>query len=216
MLEIVTWRLPVLAMALTVFGSSDTLAQRGDLDVEGIMEELTVALELTEEQVPQVAGLLQGFGQALNEATATAEDEEPDTQKMIGDVKAARAAFQQQLQGVLTPEQFTALQELVDEVFQEIFESIAELKITDMRAPLELTDEQAEALKPVMGGAMRGLVAVIFEYGDKRMGIRTKLRMANALKSIQAEMKAGMAEVLTPEQMEAYEAMKAAQKEEQG
>ena len=216
MLEIVTWRLPVLAMALTVFGSSDTLAQRGDLDVEGIMEELTVALELTEEQVPQVAGLLQQFGQALNEATATAEDEEPDTQKMIGDVKAARAAFQQQLQGVLTPEQFTALQELVDEVFQEIFESIAELKITDMRAPLELTDEQAEALKPVMGGAMRGLVAVIFEYGDKRMGIRTKLRMANALKSIQAEMKAGMAEVLTPEQMEAYEAMKAAQKEEQG
>ncbi len=216
MLKMVTWRLPVLAMALTVFGTSDTLAQRGDLDVEGIMEELTVALELTEEQVPQVAGLLQGFGQALNEATATAEDEEPDTQKMIGDVKAARAAFQQQLQGVLIPEQFTALQELVDEVFQEIFESIAELKITDMRAPLELTDEQAEALKPVMGGAMRGLVAVIFEYGDKRMGIRTKLRMANALKSIQAEMKAGMAEVLTPEQMEAYEAMKAAQKEEQG
>jgi hypothetical protein len=216
MLKIVTWRLPVLAMALTVFGTSDTLAQRGDLDVEGIMEELTVALELTEEQVPQVAGLLQGFGQALNEATATAEDEEPDTQKMIGGVKAARAAFQEELQEVLTPEQFTALQELVDEVFQEIFESIAELKITDMRAPLELTDEQAEALKPVMGGAMRGLVAVIFEYGDKRMGIRTKLRMANALKSIQAEMKAGMAEVLTPEQMEAYEAMKAAQKEEQG
>jgi hypothetical protein len=98
-------------------------------------------------------------------------------------------------------------------VFQEIAESIAELRITDLRNPLALSDEQADALKPVMGTAVRGVVATIFEYGDKRMGLRTKLAMGNKLKKIQSDMQAGMNEILTPEQQEQYAAMKEAQKE---
>jgi len=81
---------------------------------------------------------------------------------------------------------------------------------------LDLSDDQAAALKPVMGSAMRSMVGVIFEYGDKKMNVRTKLRMANALKKIQADMKAGMQGILTPEQMAAYDAYKEAQKEASG
>ena len=190
-------------------------AQSDGMDIEGIVEELTVELELSDEQVGQVTEALQGFGMALAEATATAEDEEPDTQAMMGAVKAARADFRSDMESILSEEQLTALDALVDEVFQEIFESLAELKITDLRAPLELTDEQADALKPVMGTAMRGMVAVIVDYSDKRMGPRSKLGMANKLKKIQSDMNAGMAEILTPEQIEKHEAMKEAQKEAQ-
>ncbi len=190
-------------------------AQGDGMDVEGIVEELTAELELSDEQAGQVTEALQGLGMAITEATATAEDEEPDTQAMMGAVKAARADFRQQMEGILSEEQYAAYEALVDEVFQEIFESIAELKITDLRAPLELTDEQADALKPVMGTAMRGLVAVIVDYSDKRMGVRNKLAMANKLKKIQADMNAGMGEILTPEQIEKYNAMKEAQKDAQ-
>lgn len=190
-------------------------AQSDGMDVEGIVEELTAELELSDEQAGQVTEALQGLGMAITEATATAEDEEPDTQAMMGAVKAARSDFRQQMEGILSEEQYAAYEALVDEVFQEIFESIAELKITDLRAPLELTDEQADALKPVMGTAMRGLVAVIVDYSDKRMGVRNKLAMANKLKKIQADMNAGMGEILTPEQIEKYNAMKEAQKDAQ-
>lgn len=190
-------------------------AQGDGMDVEGIVEELTAELELSDEQAGQVTEALQGLGMAITEATATAEDEEPDTQAMMGAVKAARADFRQQMEGILSEEQYAAYEALVDEVFQEIFESIAELKITDLRAPLELSDEQADALKPVMGTAMRGLVAVIVDYSDKRMGVRNKLAMANKLKKIQADMNAGMGEILTPEQIEKYNAMKEAQKDAQ-
>jgi len=66
---------------------------------------LTVELELTEEQTQQVGALLQQFAVDLAEVTDRAEDEEPDGQQMLSDVKAARAEFQKGMQGVLTSEQ---------------------------------------------------------------------------------------------------------------
>ncbi len=200
-------------LALSVHGLAPSSANAQEIDAAMILEELTVELDLTDEQAQQVGGLLQQFAIDLAEATEQAEGEEPDGQKMLSDVKAVRAKFREGMQGVLTPEQFEAFEVLVESVFQEIFAEIAELKITDLRPVLDLSDDQAAALKPVMGSAM---VRVLVEYGDKRMNTRTKLRMANALKKIQADMKAGMGEILTPEQMAAYDAYKEAQKEAQG
>ncbi|MEE8360918.1 MAG: hypothetical protein V3R71_02125 [Gemmatimonadales bacterium] len=215
MLNKIATRIGLAAALLVAFQGVDLSAQADGMDIDGIVEELTEELGLSDEQVGQVTEALQGFGMALAEATATAEDEEPDTQAMMGAVKAARAEFQSDMESILSEEQLTALDALVDEVFQEIFEGLAELKITDLRAPLELTDEQADALKPVMGTAMRGMVAVIIDYSDKRMGARNKLGMANKLKKIQSDMNAGMGEILTPEQIEKHQAMKEAQKEAQ-
>jgi hypothetical protein len=194
---------------------SPALAQDGDMDVEMIVEELTEALALSDEQAQEVTGHLQAFGMAMDEASAKAENEEADGAQMISALKAARSDFQESMQGTLSEEQYAAYEQLMDEVMQEIFESIAELRITDMRYELDLSDEQAAALKPVMGTGIRGLVGVIFEYADRRMGPRIKLQMANKLKSISAETKAGMNEILTPEQQQKYEAWKEAQKSSQ-
>jgi hypothetical protein len=185
------------------------------MDVEMIVEELTEALELSDEQAQEVTGHLQAFGMAMDEASAKAENEEADGAQMISALKAARSDFQQSMKGTLSDEQYAAYEQLMDEVMQEIFESIAELRITDMRYALDLSDDQATALKPVMGSGIRGLVGVIFEYADRRMGPRIKLQMANKLKSIAAETQAGINGILTPEQQQKYEAWKEAQKSSQ-
>jgi hypothetical protein len=208
--------LTALPLILALFSGSALHAQSGDMEVDDIVAEMTEALDLSEEQTTEVTHHLQQLAVDMDAATAKAEDEEPDTQQMIGDVKFARETYQKSMQETLTEEQWTAYTAMMDQIFQEIAESIAELRITDLRAPLSLTDDQAEALKPVMGTAVRGVVATIFEYGDKRMGVRTKLAMANKLKKIQADMQAGMNGILTPEQMQQYEAWKEAQKSESG
>ena len=176
-----------------------------------VVAELTETLELSDEQAQEVTGHLQAFGAALDEVSAQAEAEDADGAEIISALKASRAEFQGNMKGTLSDEQYAAYEQLVDEVMQEIFESIAQLRITDLKYPLELTPEQEEALRPVMGSGIRGLVGVIFEYADRRMGPRIKLQMANKLKSIQAETNNGINQILTPEQQQKYAAWKEAQ-----
>jgi hypothetical protein len=205
--------LTTVMLGLGLFLLPTAQAQGGDIDVEEIVVELTEALELSGDQATAVAGHLTQFGMDINAATAKAEDEEPDSQQMIAGMKQARASYRGSMEETLSDEQWVTYELMMDEIMQEIFESIAELRITDLRNPLGLSDEQAGAMKPVLGTALRGVVAVIFEYGDKRMGIRTKLAMGNKLKKIKSDTEAAMGEILTPEQVQTYQAMKAAEKE---
>jgi len=198
-------------VALAAVSTSAVHAQGGDVDVEMVVAELTETLELSDEQAQEVTGHLQAFGAALDEVSAQAEAEDADGAEIISALKASRAEFQGNMKGTLSDEQYAAYEQLVDEVMQEIFESIAQLRITDLKYPLELTPEQEEALRPVMGSGIRGLVGVIFEYADRRMGPRIKLQMANKLKSIQAETNNGINQILTPEQQQKYAAWKEAQ-----
>ena len=98
---------------------------------------------------------------------------------------------------------------------QEMLQSILDLAgivIVDLVPLLELTDEQAVALEPVLGSAMRGLIGVVVEYGDQKMNTRTKIKVAKSLKKIKGSLDAGLADVLTPEQLQKYQAHKEAQK----
>ena len=157
----------LVALALV---TTDARAQ-GDIDVEMVMEELTETLELSDEQAQAVAGHLQAFGLAMAAASEAAEAEDADGDEMISGLKVARSDYQESMQGTLSKEQYETYEAFMDEVMQDIFESIAELKITDLEQPLELTSDQAAALKPVMGTGIRELIAVIFEYSDKRISL---------------------------------------------
>ena len=173
-----------------------------------ILIELTEVLALTDEQIPQVQGLLEKFAADMDVATAMTEVEEPDNQAIIGAIKKARADLNSGMKGVLSEEQFQTLGTTVDQIFQEIFEDIAEIRLIDLEPVLDLTPEQTEALKPVLGTGMRDIIAVIFEYGDKRLNKRTQIKMGKAIKRIQGDMEKGIAAILNEEQMALYTAMK--------
>jgi hypothetical protein len=173
---------------------------------------MTELLELTDEQVPQVEGALHKFAVDMEAAAALAEVEEPDNQAILGAVKKARSDFKTGMKGILDKEQWETLETTLDAVFQEMFEDIAEIRLIDLEPVLDLTPEQVEALKPVMGTGMRQIIAVIFEYGDKRLTMPRKVKMGKAVKRIQADMDAGIAEILSEEQLAKYEAFKAESK----
>jgi len=177
-------------------------------DGEEILAELTELLELTDEQVPQVQGLLGQFAVDMEAAASLAEAEEPDNQAIMGAIKKARSDFKSGMKGVLDAEQFETLETTLDKVFQEMFEDIAEIRLMDWEPVLDLTEDQVTALKPVIGTGLRDLVALIFEYGDKRLSMPRKVKLGKSAKRIQADMDAGVAGVLNEEQMAQYNAMK--------
>jgi hypothetical protein len=94
----------------------------------------------------------------------------------------------------------------------EMFGDIAEIKLMDLQPVLDLSDEQITQLNPVLGEGMLGIVKVVFEYGDKKMNKRTKIKMGKKLKKIQSKTDSGVKEILTPEQYEKYQEYKEAKK----
>ena len=189
-------------------------SQESDTDMSETLAELTEALELTDEQVPQVQAAFEKFAGALDKATAEAEAEEPDTQKMIGDIKKARSEFQKDMEQALTKEQNEKFQAMVDQTIQEMFEDIAEIKIMDLEPVLELSEEQSAALVPVIGTGLREIVSTLWENADKKLTAPKKIKLGKKLKGIQSSMNKSISEILTPEQMEKYNAYKEAQKAE--
>ena len=202
-----------LLTALLLILAMPALAQEPDTDLGEIMEELTAALELSDEQVPEVEKHLTSYLVNLNESQAKYEDvEEPDPQEMISDLKQVRETYYKSMQKTLSKEQWQQYEALRESILLEIFSEIAALRIIDLKEPLTLTDEQMAAMKPVMGKSLRGVIGTLFEYGDKRLGVRTKLKIANALKSIKAEQDTEMKTILSEEQLAAWDKLKEEQK----
>ena len=205
-------RVGAVAIALLLLVVAPVHSQDESGDGADVLGELTEALQLSEEQSQQVGGLLQKFATDMDAATAQAEGEDPDNQKIIGDIKKARNDFNKGMEKTLTKEQWQQYQAMVDQVFQETFEDIAEIRIMDLEPILDLTEDQAVALKPVMGTAIRNMVATLFEYGDKKLNTRTKIKLGKSLKRIQSDMNKGMEAILSPEQMQKYQAYTESQK----
>ena len=205
-------RWPLLTAVLVLL-AVPALAQEPDIDLEEIMAEITEALALSDEQVPEVEKHLTTYLVDLDESQAKYEDvEEPDPQEMLSDLKKVRETYYKSMQKTLSKEQWEQYEALRESILHEIFSEIAALRIIDLKEPLSLTDEQMAAMKPVMGKSLRGVIGTIFEYGDKRMGVRTKLKIATALKSIKAEQDTEMKTILSEEQLAAWEKLKEEQK----
>jgi hypothetical protein len=202
-----------LVLAAVLLTSTAAEAQ-GDLDLNDVVDTLTLHLDLTGDQPSQVGGLLVTFATDWNAVQEKYEDAE-DKDGMIDELKAVQATYQDGLAAVLSKEQLEAYNQLIDQVMHEIFSEVAELKLRDLQPALELSEDQLMQLKPVMGTALVDVVKLMWDNAGKRMGIRRKLQLANAVKKIQSTAKTQTNEILTPEQIATWEAMKEAAKEEE-
>jgi hypothetical protein len=61
-----------------------------------------------------------------------------------------------------------------------------------------------------MGNAFHGVLKIAFANAGKKLRPAQKIRLAKSLKSIQSKTQQELQRVLTPEQLEAWEAHKAA------
>ena len=184
-------------------------------DIEAFIEEIQAELELTDEQADSL-GKLMAVNAMQYQAAVEAMDaeEEPDPQASLKEFKKAREAYQKGAQEILSEEQWTAYQAYLDQEMTEMMSDIAEIRLLDMKAPLELTDDQITALKPVMATGMKGVLQTLYKYGDKKMNMRTKIKVGKQLKSIKSQMETGMAAILSEEQMTALAAYQESKKAE--
>lgn len=179
-------------------------------ELDEIVEELKGPLELTDEQEEKFSKLLGWYGVQLNEAMDKNEDsdEKADPKEMIGQFKTVRDAYREDLQKILSEEQYVKYQEIITSKLTEMFTDIASIKIMDLQKPLEMTDEQAEKLAPVMGKSLMEVMKVVVEYGDKRMSLPRKVKVGKKMKAIQAEARNAAEMILTGEQLAKWDKMK--------
>lgn len=206
-------KLAVLALITALFASTSAEAQR-DLDLDDVIDSLTLHLDLTGNQPAEVKGLLVTFATDWDATLEKYEDAE-DKDGMVDELKYVQGTYLDGLAVVLSDEQMEAYEQLIDQIMHEIFSEVAELKLRDLQPDLELSEDQLMQLKPVLGTALVDVVRVMWDNAGKRMGLRRKLQVANKLKKIQSTAKTQTNEILTPEQAAKWEAMKEAAKEEE-
>jgi len=195
------WLACIVLLAATAIATDGPMGDPSD-----IAAEMQAELGLSDDQTAQVKLALDKFASSLEKAHTQQEAaEEPDGQAMMAAVKHARDTLNQDMQGILTPDQFQQYQQMVDEVMDEIFTTVAELKLMDMQEPLKLADEQVAQLAPVMGDSIRSIIGIVMENSDKRMGVRQKLQMAKSMKKIKKDTDAQMNAILAPEQQQALQ-----------
>ncbi len=190
--------------------NTQSMAQQ---DMEEVMANLQESLDLSDKQVTQVQNLLVQYRAKLDGVLLKYEDEEePDVGKMIGEIRDVRDGYRKDLQGILSKDQYNTYMGLIDSVLQGMFNDLAEIRLMDVQPQIDLTDGQLESLVPIVGKSLLSTVRLLFENAGTRLSVPKKISIAKNLKKIEKEKRAGMENILTPDQLAAYDKYKEEQK----
>ena len=202
-------RSAIIAMFCILLSVSSASAQESD----EIVAELKAPLGLSDEQAQQMSALMTKYKDQMDKTLAKHEDaEEPDVEAMIADVRGVRDGYRKELSKILSKEQNQAYLSKVEEIIEEMFSDIAEIRLIDMQPKLTLSDEQVEKLAPVLGKSMREIVRIVFENAGTRLGLRKKIKIGKSLKKLQRDTRTAVEGILTPEQLKAFDAYREEQK----
>jgi len=138
--------------------------------------------------------------------------EEPDVAAMIGEIRAQRDQLNKGLKGVLSNNQLETYQVKLNDILIDMFNDLAEIRLIDLQPSMDLTDKQIEDLKPIIGKSLLQTVRLLFENAGTRLTLPKKVSLGKSMKKIEKEKRAGMEDILTPDQMAAYDAFKEEQK----
>ncbi|MCT4622103.1 MAG: hypothetical protein N4A46_00675 [Schleiferiaceae bacterium] len=200
-------------LILTLFFSLTAILSFGQ-DLNALTDEIATSIELDEAQTKALKTQMEKYTISLQLIFDKYEEAEPDPQAMLTDIKHAREDYYKALKNDIGKEKFKAYEAYTDQVKLEVLSEAAGLRLLDLQDPLKMTDDQVTKMKPVMGKAMKGIMETLMQYIDKPMNVRTKLKVANSLKSIKKTMDRETAEILTQEQIKKWEEMKEAAKAE--
>jgi hypothetical protein len=202
----------LIALFLVVVANS-FLAQAQEESMVQLMANITTTLDLSDTQVPQVEALLTQYRGKLDGILLKYEDqEEPEVDKMIGEIRDVRDSYRKDLEGLLSPDQYTTYIAQVDGILTDMFQNLAEIRLMEVQPQVDLTDGQVESLVPIVGKSMLSTVRLLFENAGKRLSLPKKIGIKNDMKKIEKEKRAGMEKIMTDAQMDAYDAYKEEQK----
>lgn len=184
----------------------------GDKDFDDVVTFLSQELKLDDQQTQKMSASFEQFGNTLDQLLEEQEAEDADPDALIKGVKRAQDAHNKELEKILTPDQFKQYNALKEKAIKEMFNDLAEIKLLDIKPKTNISDEQILQLAPIIGGGMYKIVKIAWENAGKRLRVPQKIRLAKQLKRIQADTRAGIEKVLTPEQLQAWDKYKEEQK----
>ncbi|MCP4333980.1 MAG: hypothetical protein GY785_15080 [Gammaproteobacteria bacterium] len=205
----------VAFLLMVVFAS----ANADEAEFAEAVGELSTKLELDEDQSKKLGSSIQAYMKQLDTLFAEQEGEDADPAKLIEGVRDAQAGYEEELASFMSKEQFNKYQELKEQFnkYQELKEQaikrmlgdLAEIQLLNAQPKTSITDEQITELAPVLGNSFYGILKIAFENAGKKLRPRQKIGVAKKLKSIQSNAQKELQRVLTPEQLQAWEAHKA-------
>lgn len=139
-------------------------------------------------------------------------EEEPDVGAMIGEIRGVRDGYRKDLQAILSPDQYGIYTAKIDQILTDMFNDLAEIRLMDVQPQIELTDGQVESLVPIVGKSMLSTVRLLFEHAGTRLSLPKKVSIGKSMKKIEKEKRAGMEQIMTGAQMDAYDKFKEEQK----
>jgi len=200
----------IITLILLVLTTGYTVAQ----EMNGAIVNVAETLNLTDKQAAQVQSLLVQYRANMDGILLKNEDqEEPDVAAMIGEVRDLRDDYRKDLKDVLNETQYEAYMATIDSILSDMFNDLAEIRLIDIQKEVGLTDQQLVNLIPIVGKGLKKTVQLLFENAGERLSLPKKVKIKNSLKKIDKERRAGMETILSPDQMEMYDAFKEAQKE---
>ena len=203
-------RLPSMAIALFLLSIVFASAQASEADFAEAVGELSAKLELDEGQSQELAKSIEAYMTKLDALFAEQEGEDADPAKLIEGVKDAQAGYEKELASFMSKEQFENYLKLKEQAIKGMLSDLAEIQLLDAQSKTSITDEQIVELAPVMGNAFYGILNIAFDNAGKKLRPGQKIGVAKKLKSIQSKTQQELQRVLTPEQLQAWEAHKAA------
>lgn len=180
---------------------------------DAMMTNLTKMLDLSEKQQGEVSALVNKFRTNVDYILAKNEgEEEPDIGNMIADIRKERDIYREELQGILSPNQYDLYLTKVDEVFSDMFNDLAKIRLLEIQDQVQLTDKQIENLTPIVGKSLSQTVRLLFENAGTKLTLPKKIKLGKKMKEIEKEKRAAMEGILTPDQMAIYEKLKEQEK----
>ena len=200
----------LMLSVIALMAGTQAIAQA---DMEEVMANLQESLDLSDKQVTQVQNLMVQYRAKLDGVLLKYEDEEePDVGKMIGEIRDVRDGYRKDLQGILSKDQYDGYIAMIDSILTDMFNDLAEIRLMDIQPQVDLTDGQVESLIPILGKSLLSTVRLLFENAGTRLSVPKKISIGKNLKKIEKEKRAGMENILTPEQLAAYDKYKEEQK----
>lgn len=200
-------RLMLLTVLLMLSGFGSASAQESEF-AEAVSE-LSAKLELDGDQSSKLAGSIEAYAKQLDALFAEQEGEDADPALLINGVKDAQAGFESSLASFMTKDQFSKYLDLKEQAIKAMLSDLAAIQLMDAQPKTTITDDQVNELAPVLGNAFYGIIKNALENAGKKLRPAQKIRITRQLKSIQSNLQKGFAQVLTPEQQQAWEAHKA-------
>lgn len=181
--------------------------------MEELMQNMQGELDLSDKQLSQMQNLMGEFSDNLDVILTKYEgEEEPDMGKMIGEIKDAQENYQDKLQGVMSKDQYAIYQTKVNEILTQMFYDLAEIRLMDAQPVVDLTDKQIVQLTPIVGTSMMQTVHLVFNNAGGRLSIPKKVSLSKQMKKIEKEKRSQMENILTPDQLAAYDTFREEQK----